>query len=420
MQEKTKSSRRRSPGEASYRRRTDGTWEGRITINYKPYSVYGKTRSECVKKIAELKEKLNLGVSMSTPSVTEWLDLWLRDFVSIDKKPSTVANYTTIAETHLKPEFGRIRIDKLTQTDVQRLIGKKMRAKLAPRSVRLIHHVLRCSLNVAVAHKMIAVNPATNVVLPRIERTEMATISAEDVLQLQTLDVFETEPLFPCFLLMLYTGLRRGEALALRWSDIDLNHSTLTVQRELVKVEGGTIYQSPKTKNSNRLVPFGDALSSILRDHQKRQEEIRDKTKGYNKKLDLVFARENGNTYYPDSLRKILHRILKKAGIGNVRIHDLRHTCATLLMLSGVHPKVVQEILGHGNINVTLGTYSHTMPSMKRAAADSIGDFVAASKPKPAETEKPAAIDSDSGSENPSEVVVLNQETGQTENQILH
>ncbi len=130
---------------------------------------------------------------------------------------------------------------------------------------------------------MIAVNPATNVVLPRIERTEMATISAEDVLQLQTLDVFETEPLFPCFLLMLYTGLRRGEALALRWSDIDLNRGTLTVQREIVKVEGGTIYQSPKTKNSNRLVPFGDALTSILRDHQKRQEEIRDKTKGYNK-----------------------------------------------------------------------------------------------------------------------------------------
>lgn len=129
---------------------------------------------------------------------------------------------------------------------------------------------------------------------------------------------------------MLCTGLRRGEALALRWSDIDLNHSTLTVQRELVKVEGGTIYQSPKTQNSNRLVPLGDALTSILRDHQKRQEELREKNKGYNKKLDLVFARENGNTYSPASLRKILHRIHKKADIGNVRIHDLRHLAHAL------------------------------------------------------------------------------------------
>ena len=388
MKEKPKSTPRRSPGEASYRKRSDGNWEGRITINYKPYSVYGKSRAHCVVKVAELKDKLSLGISMSTPTVGDWLDLWLKDFVAVDKKPSTVANYTTIANSHLKPEFGRIRIDKLTQTDVQRLIGKKIRAKLAPRSVRLIHHVLRCSLNVAVAHKMIAANPAKNVVLPRIEHAEMATISAEEVYRLQTVDLFDSEPLFPCFLLMLYTGLRRGEALALRWSDIDLNRGTLTVQREIVKIEGGTIYQSPKTKNSNRLVPFGDALKSILTAHQQRQEEISENTKGYNKKLNLVFAREDGNSYYPDSLRKILHRILKKAGIGNVRIHDLRHTCATLLMLSGVHPKVVQEILGHGNINVTLGIYSHTMPSMKRSAADSISEFVAASKPKVTTEEK--------------------------------
>lgn len=385
MKEKTKATPRRSPGEASYRKRANGEWEGRITINYKPYSVYGKLRTDCVRKIENLKEKLNLGVSMSTPTVADWLKLWLKDVVAVDKKPSTVSNYTTIANTHLIPEIGRIRIDKLTQTEIQRLIAKKMRQNLAARSVRLIHHVLRCSLNVAVAHKLLASNPATGVVLPRIERIEMNTISPTEVLQLQTMDFFETEPLFPCFLLMLYTGLRRGEALALRWSDIDLERGTLIVQREIVKVAGGTKYQSTKTKHSNRLVPFGDALKSILTAHQKRQDEFIKNTKGY-KNHDLVFARETGATYYPDSLRKILRRILKKAGIDYVRIHDLRHTCATLLMLSGVHPKVVQEILGHSNINVTLGTYSHTMPSMKLAAADSINDFVFASKPKPKES----------------------------------
>lgn len=383
MKKVAKRTPRRSPGEASYRKRANGEWEGRITANYKPYSVYGKARAECVRKIAELKEKLQVGVQKSTPALAEWMKTWLDDYVAINNKPSTVANYTTIANKHLIPDLGRIRIDKITQTEVQRLIARKTRSKLAPKTVRLIHHVLRCCLNAAKAHKMLVANPAVGVILPRVERSEMSTIKPADVLQLQNADLYESEPLFPCILLMVYTGLRRGEAMALRWSDIDLENATLVVQREIVKVAGGTIYQSPKTRNSNRLVPFGDTLKSILLDHKRRQELLIKSAKGY-RDQNLVFARETGNPYYPDSMRKILHRILAKAGLENVRVHDLRHTCATLLMLSGVHPKIVQEMLGHSNINVTLGIYSHTMPSMKRSAADSISNLIDASKPEEA------------------------------------
>ena len=393
MKEKTKSTPRRSPGEASYRKRADGSWEGRITINYKPYSVYGKSRGECKTKIGILKDKLALGVSRTTPSLAEWLDTWLKDIVALDKKPSTHTNYKTIAEMHLKPDLGRIRLDKLTRGDVQRLISKKARTDLAARTVRLIHRVLHCALNRAVKLKMIAINPASDLVLPRIEHTAMATVSPEQVFQLQSTNLFETEPMFPCVLLMVYTGLRRGEALALRWPDIDLHRGTVTVQREIVKAAGGTVYQSPKTKRSNRLVPFGDALKSILLAHKQRQDDFIKKTKDY---IDegLVFARETGKPYYPDSMRKILHRILRKAGIPAVRVHDLRHTCATLLMLSGVHSKVVQEMLGHSNISVTLDTYSHTLPSMRSEAADSINDFIAESKATPvAKTNNPPAPD---------------------------
>lgn len=415
MEKKGKTGKKRSPGEASYRKRPSGDWEGRITINYKPYSVYGKSRAECKIKIGELKEKLNLGVSRSTPALGEWLETWLKDYVAMDRKPSTVANYTTIAKIHLIPEMGRVRIDKITQTDVQRLIARKTRSKLAPKSVRLIHHVLRCCLNAAVSHKMLAANPAIGVILPRVERGEIATISPVDVFQLQNADLLESEPMFPCVLLMVYTGLRRGEAMALRWSDIDLERGTLVVQREIVKVAGGTVYQSPKTKNSNRLVPFGDALKSILIQHHQRQEVIIKKTKGY-KNQDLVFARETGAPYYPDSFRKILHRILKKAGLENVRVHDLRHTCATLLMLSGVNPKVVQEILGHSNVNVTLGIYSHTMPSMKLSAAASLSNFVFASKPEKKEPEK-----TESGAEEKSiEIISADELTEEPELRTLH
>ena len=394
MQEKTKSSRRRSPGEASYRRRTDGTWEGRITHNYKPYSVYGKTRGECKAKIELLKEKLCLGVDTSTPSLNEWMQLWLDDYVAVDRKQSTVENYESVMKNHVLPELGRIRVDKLAPSDVQRLIGKLRKKGYSARYIRGIHHVLRCSLNAAVARKMIAVNPAAGAVVPKLQHVDMDTISATDVTKLQEAELFESEPLFACVLLMLFTGLRRGEALALRWSDIDLEHNTLVVQRELVKVHGGTLFQSTKTRTSNRLIPFGSWMKSVLINHQESQSDFIKKTKGYNNG-DLVFARENGNPYYPDSLRKILHRILKKVGLPAVRVHDLRHTCATILMLSGVHPKVVQEILGHSNISVTLGTYSHTMPSMKKDAVEIFDNFLVTSKKKdpaqqPATTEEPA------------------------------
>ena len=382
MKEKAKSTPRRSPGEASYRKRADGSWEGRITINYKPYSVYGKLRADCVRKIAELKDKLSLGVDTSAASLAVWMRNWIDNFVSVNKKPSTVENYESIMKNHIVPELGRIHIDKLTSTDVQRLIGKLMKKGYAARYVRGIHHVLRCSLNVAVSRKMIVVNPAAGAVVPKLTHVEMDTISASDVTQLQSADLFESEPLFACVLLMVFTGLRRGEALALRWSDIDLEHGTLVVQRELVKCKSGTIFQSTKTKNSNRLVPFGEWMRTVLLNHHESQKDFIKKTKGY-KDDDLVFARETGHSYYPDSLRKILHRILKKAGIHAVRVHDLRHTCATILMLSGVHPKVVQEILGHSNIALTLGTYSHTMPSMKKAATDVFDNFLESSKIKP-------------------------------------
>ena len=416
MKTKGKVAKKRSTGEGSYRKRECGDWQGRISLNYKSYSVYGKDRRECALKIQELKEKLNLGVDTSTPTLASWLNTWLSDYVAVNRKPSTVENYTSITNIHLIPELGRVRIDKITKNEVQRMIGRKIKAKLAARTVRLIHHVLRCSLNVAMSRKMIAANPAKGAILPRIEEVEMETISPAEVNHLQRADLFDAELLFPCFLLMMFTGLRRGEALALRWSDVDLDHCTLVVKRELVKIKGGTIFQSPKTKHSNRLIPFNETLKSILISHKERQDELIKKIKGY-KRQDLIFARETGNHYYPDSLRKILHRILKKAGVGIVRVHDLRHTCATILMLAGVHPKVVQEILGHSNISVTLGTYSHTMPSMKKSAVDSFSKFISTStQDENSDQNKDPNKDPEESSE-----VFLNSETEEPpENPKLH
>ncbi|MHC1762004.1 MAG: tyrosine recombinase XerC [Negativicutes bacterium] len=222
-----------------------------------------------------MKDKLAFGVSHTTPSLSEWLDAWLKDIVALDKKPSTYTNYKTIAEMHLKPDLWRILLDKLTQSDVQRLISKKARTNLAARTVRLIRRVLHCALNRAVNLKMIALNPASDLILPRIENAAIATVSPAQVFQLQSSNCLRQSLCFPCILLMGYTGdAARPSGGPLRRPDIDLNRGTVTVQREIVKAAGGTVYQSPKTKRSSRFVPFGDTLKAILLAHKQRQADF--------------------------------------------------------------------------------------------------------------------------------------------------
>ena len=382
MKEKAKTAnKKRSPGEASYRKRANGEWEGRITFNYKPYSVYGKLRADCVRKIAELKDKLQVGVSAKmAPTLYDWMSVWLTDHIAVKRKITTAENYETIAKIHIYPDLGRIRIDKLKPHEIQRLISKKQKAGLAPRTVRLIHHVIRCCLNYAVRMKQIVINPAVGASLPQVLSAEMATLSAADMQQLRAADLMETEPLFPCIILMAFTGLRRGEALPLRLTDFDMENCNVAISRELVKVKGGTKLQPPKTKLSNRLIPFGSGIRQLLLDHLARLELTVKKCNGF---IDqgLMFPNESGGFYYPDSIRKILRRILRKVGIGPIRVHDLRHTCATLLMVSGVSAKVVQEILGHSRVSITLDVYSHTMPSLKRGAIDQMADYINATPP---------------------------------------
>lgn len=370
----------RSPGEGNFRKRGN-TWECRVMINYVSYSVSGKTRRECAMQLEELKEKLLVGVTVSAMSLGEWMTTWISNYVSINKKPSTIANYEAIMNKHILPELGRSRMDRITKVDVQRFIGKKTRTSLSARTVRLIHHVLRCSLNVAVDSKLIPFNPAKGIVLPQIEAHTVSTISPANVGKLYSADLFESEPLFPCVLLMVSSGLRRGEALALRWSDVDLENRMIVVRRELVKTKGGAHYQTTKSKNSNRLLPISDFIRDVLISHKQRQDMFRSDT-AYDSEADLVFARIDGKHYYPDSLRKVLHRILNKAGIGSVRVHDLRHTCATILLMAGTNPKIVQEILGHGTVSITLDTYSHVMPSLKRTATDQFDSFITNSSKK--------------------------------------
>lgn len=345
-------------------------------IDYKSYSRYGKTRAEVQQKIEELKRNINLAELGPALTVEAWINRWLRDYVAVECKPTTLVNYQTIANKHIIPAIGTKKISRLKAADVQRLIREKIN-ELSPRTVNLIHHVIRAALNQAVKNKLVHDNVALNVSKPRVPRREMKTLSADDVKRLEELaPALRSERLYPAFILLIYTGLRRGELLGLKWSDIDFDTGTLTVVRSLAKTKGGLILQDTKTATSNRRVPLSQTALAILKKHKAAQAQEKllygDK---YNDQ-GLVFARENGLPIYPDTLRKVLLRILDKAGLPHVRVHDLRHTFATLLLEAGENPKVVAELMGHANIGMTLGKYSHVRPNINSDAIGNLENFV--------------------------------------------
>jgi integrase len=211
-------------------------------------------------------------------------------------------------------------------------------------------------------------NPTEAVSVPRAERTEMQTLSEDQVKELFA--VTRGEALHGLWVLLATTGLRLGEALGLKWEDVDLAKGRLMVLRALQRQRGsGLVLVEPKTRKSRRTVYFPVGTGAALREHRSRQLELKLKLGPSWQDNDFVFCRDDGSAVDPSGLPEKLHRVLRKAGLPQIRVHDLRHTAATLHLARGENPKVVQELLGHSNISITMDTYSHVTPVMHQAAA---------------------------------------------------
>jgi len=387
--------RQRGNGEGSYRKRENGSWEGRILINGRSHSRYGKTKAEAQRQINELirlSQKGLLFTSTNTATLSEWVSQWIADTVSLQRKSSTVRNYTVIAK-HIPQEIGSIKLQNLRPTDIQRLIKilttKQIKVKpdapvkfLSPRTIGLVRQVIRAAMNDAIAKNLITYNPAASVTMPRLERKEMKTLSRDDINKLIASEM--DEPLLPCIIFIIFTGLRRGEALGLRWADIDLAAGAIHIVQSLTRAAKGFALSDPKTLTSKRMIPLPQTALDIL-------AQQRAKSSAADNPQNLVFAYPDGTPYSPDSLRKILTRILTKLDIPTIRVHDLRHTFASQMLMAEVNPKVVQELMGHSTITTTLGTYSHTTPSLKMSAATTLETYL---KPSPkTDTETPEKTD---------------------------
>jgi integrase len=275
---------------------------------------------------------------------------------------------------HLKPALGRIALDRLEPIQVQDLIDRKLREGLAPKSVRYMHGILRNALNRAIRWDYIQRNPAANVDGPRTPQQEIQPFSREEAQRF--LKVIKGNRLEALYTVALTMGLRQGEALGLRWSDVDLDLGYIRINRQLQRVNHKYELVEPKTIRSRRHLAVPGAIIHALRTHKERQDVERDAARRRWHDTNLVFCRPDG---YPLSGSVVTHRfqeLLEEAGLSRRRFHDLRHSCATLLLAQGVSPRVVMDVLGHSQISLTMNTYAHVLPELRRDAADRMSDLI--------------------------------------------
>jgi integrase len=366
---------RRSAGEGSIYKLANGRWQGAVDLGWKDGQrirkrVTRKTRREVVLEMRELVAKAERGQLRPerAPTLAEWLDTYVAEVAQGRVRASTLVSYQSHIKHHLKPGLGRHRIDQLRPQHIAAFYRDRLRT-LSPASVRRIHAVLRRALTVAVRWGLITTNPAMMVDPPPMSSTEPQPYSLDEARAFLT--AAATDRLSARWVLALSLGLRQGEALGLQWDDVDFPRGRLQVRRALRLQPGGELaLVKTKTLRSNRTLPMPGPLASALQAHRASQSNERTVAADLGHDSDLVFTTAIGTPVHPRNDYRSFQRIIRNAGLRRIRLHDLRHTAASVLLAQGVPARVVMEILGHSQISVTLNTYTHVDTSLTQDAAD--------------------------------------------------
>ena len=351
------------------------------------YHLKTKTaHSSAEAKLISAQFKLEIGRGQySEPSkipVKTHLEQWLDGQVRTTVSPRTHELYDYICHKHLIPAFGNIPLCQLKPVRIQALYADKLTQGLSPRTVQLQHVCLHKALDNAVRTGLIPRNPCDMVDQPRVERHAMKTMTEGNVTQF--LNEARKGEYYVLFFILLFTGMRRGEALSLRCGDVDLPGAQLSINRNMQCIGNKISFKEPKTASSRRQIDLSPNTCTVLRLHKEFQEDARkrleepkttdDKPKITNN--DLVFCHPNGSPYLPNGITRAWIKLVKRCGLAGIRLHDARHTHATLLLKGGVNVKVIQERLGHANFSTTMNLYAHVSPGMQKEAASRFDDIV--------------------------------------------
>ena len=368
-----KTSRRaRTSGEGSIRLRADGRWEGRYYAiedgRRVRRSVFGPTDKDAARalRVALTARDDGKPAPHGGETVGAFLLTWLEG-ARPTIRPGTWRRYEQLTRLYLVPGLGSVRLVALGPQHVAKLYRELLADGMSPANVHYVHRTLRRALGQAERWKLVSSNVAAMVTPPRAEQLEMRTLTAEQVRLLLEVAPDRDRPLY---LLAVSTGMRLGELLALRWADVDLDGGSLRVVATLRHLSGeAASFQPPKTARSRRRVELSESVVAALSAHKVATIEERWRSGQLWQDHNLVFPNLLGRPRGASNVSRELHPLLERAGLPRIRFHDLRHTAATLMLGRGVHAKLVSDMLGHASIAITLDTYSHSLPSMHREAA---------------------------------------------------
>ena len=372
---------KRANGEGNVRQRPNGRWEGRVsyvdsvTGKRKSVSVYGATAAECRKELKKVRGRIEDGkpAKDAPDTVASWLERWRESSLAAsDRKATTKSLYGSLSRKHLEAtDIGAKRLDRLKPSDVESLIVELRAKKLADSTVRQVYTVLRQALDVAVRDGLLASNPVAKVKRPGVARTEARYLPSADVVRL--LEAAKGLRYYVAVVLMAATGLRRGEAAGLLWSDLDLDKGELTVRHTLSRVDGALVLTEPKTDRSRRKVPLHAGVVTALKQWRAQQAQERRVAGDQWTDTGVVFATELGTMVDPRNLLRTVELAAKKARIEGVGAHTMRHSAAVAWLEGGVHIKAAADLLGHSSISITGDLYGHTSDDTAKAAVDQLG-----------------------------------------------
>ncbi|MEV6680875.1 site-specific integrase [Streptomyces erythrochromogenes] len=404
--------KRRANGEGTITKRGDGRYQAAAYV-FRPDGTrvrkfaYGKTREEVNAKLIEMQDKTHKGIpaATSTMALGDYLTYWLAAVAPNRLKPATLNSYEGLTRLYIRPALGKKRLNRLSPSDIRLFlndfrsgclcclrgadaaraegernccaVNRCCKRSPSARTVQYVHAVLRSALQQAVREELVARNVAAIVETPTVKREEVHPLTIGEARLL--LRTARPHRLAALWLLLVSTGLRRGEALALTWSDIDLAAGQLRVRRNLQRIRRELIFGTPKTARSLRTISLPKRCVEALKVHKAQQDQERQISGKRWQPLDhqppgLIFTTVTGRPTDPRSLNRMLTLLCAKAKIRRVRVHDLRHTCASLLLAQGVDARTIMETLGHSTITMTLDTYAHVMESTLRAAAERMED----------------------------------------------
>ena len=359
------------------RQRSPGTWELNIYLGRDPQgkaqrkwvTVRG-TKAQAQRRLRELLVDLDRGIQPPERILLkDWLDRWMADHIIPNRRQATRERYEGIIRRYLKPNLGNLELGKVTPLQVQDMETKLLAEGMAPKSVGMVHNVLSGAYRQAMRLELIGRNPVSLVSPPTVHNKEAEAPPVEAVAEMLTFAANEGHPLFTCIYLLAYTGMRRGEALALTWDAVDLEYGNLVVRASLGRRLTGLEVSSPKTAASERKIDLGPQTVKVLRRHQEEQWRLRTEVGPAYRDNDLVFCDELGGWLNPMKVTRAVKSLGRRVGEPNLTIRSLRHFHASVTLQQGTNLVVVSKRLGHANVSITSNIYAHSLPGWQKQAA---------------------------------------------------